>query len=747
MRKSILSMMLAVAMVMSLLTGVAFAAGSGTSLDPYLINNIADLEAFRDAVNGGNTYEGKYIKLTADITLTNENWTPIGTGTRDSKSYTGYAFKGIFDGNNKIISGLTINSTTNKNAALGLFGVVDGGTVKNLKLDNVNINVSTSNLVGGAIGMMVNGATADDITVSGAVIGNDGVGGIVGRLIISGTITGCINNASVTSSYGGIGGIVGKAYYEDGANTSLFASIYRCTNNGTITAPMYVGGIVGLARANVIGCINNGPVVGGTQTGGIIGQLMAAGNVSDNENKARISGKNHLGGIIGDYSQSSDYTYYNVTIANNINRGELAATEQCAAIMGCNNIDGFTAMTASGNVSYYNVGGLELFGNPEDMVIDSTNKFETVGTPSEPADPVAFIDTDGDGVMDNDEDGYTTLQEAVNAAGGTENTTIVLLDDVNENVELPANVTLDKNGYEITGVTGGTVIDSTVPPASDAPESPVIPTVTNPIPDGAVVSEDGTVTVTTEGGSYSYPASFQAGDTVAVTVTPADDSWKIGYVVINGVARDNSGLYVIENVTEALNIEVIFVRAHSFIEGIDTPVAPVEPEVPSYIGNTLRFTDVMPYNAAYDAINFVADRGIMNGTGAGQFSPDADLTRAMMATILWRMEGQPTAWYNGQFSDVKGGQWYSSAIAWANAAGIVEGYGNGVFGLNDSLTHGQLCAMLYRWNTRSYGDIDTAWNWAQANGLYADLAGVNADEAATRAEIAEVLMVFVLRVW
>jgi len=185
----------------------------------------------------------------------------------------------------------------------------------------------------------------------------------------------------------------------------------------------------------------------------------------------------------------------------------------------------------------------------------------------------------------------------------------------------------------------------------------------------------------------------------------------------------------------------------SFIDAIETPVAPVEPEVPAYIGNTLRFNDVMLYNSAYDAINFVADRGIMNGTGAAQFSPDADLTRAMMATILWRMEGQPTAWYNGQFSDVKGGQWYSSAIAWANAAGIVEGYGNGVFGLNDSLTHGQLCAMLYRWNTRSYGDIDTAWNWAQANGLYADLAGINADEAATRAEIAEVLMAFVLRVW
>ena len=260
----------------------------------------------------------------------------------------------------------------------------------------MNINVASSDLAGGAIGLMVNNAKAENITVGGSIVGNDGVGGIVGRLIISGTISSCTNNASVTSSYGGIGGIVGKAYYEDGANTALFASVDKCVNNGIITAPMYMGGIVGLARANVTGCINNGVVVGGTQTGGIVGQLIAAGTVSNNENNAKISGKNHLGGIIGDYSQSTAYTYYNVTIANNINRGELAATEQCAAILGCNNIDGFTAMTASGNVSFYYAEGLVLFGNPEDMVIDSTNMFNPAMTLSDFVQKVVA----GNGVFD-----------------------------------------------------------------------------------------------------------------------------------------------------------------------------------------------------------------------------------------------------------------------------------------------------------------------------------------------------------
>ena len=404
--------------------------GEGTEASPYLIDSADKLATLRDGVNGGEAYEGKYFKLTSDIALNGE-WTAIGNGSRNGTGYTGNAFKGVFDGDNKTISGLTITSTTGAKAAIGLFGVVDGGTVKNVNLTNVNINVPNSDLAGAAIGMMLNGATAEGITVSGAVVGHDGVGGIVGRLIIDGTIANCTNNASVTSNYGGIGGIVGKAYYEDGANTATFASITNCTNKGTITAPMYVGGIVGLARANVTNCVNEGAIVGGTQTGGIIGQLMAAGTVSANENKATVGGTSHVGGIIGDYSQSSSYTYNNVSIANNTNRGELSA-QQCAAIMGCNNIDGFTAMTATGNQSFYFVEGLELFGNPEDMVIDATNKFVV---------PVAQVGA---------ETFYTFAEAAAAVQAGGE---IKLLADatVEGTLALPAGIKLTSNGHTVNG--------------------------------------------------------------------------------------------------------------------------------------------------------------------------------------------------------------------------------------------------------------------------------------------------------
>lgn len=408
--------------------------GEGTEQSPYIIDSSAKLIALRTNVNAGETYAGVYFKLASDIALSGK-WTAIGNGTRNGTSYTGTAFKGVFDGDDKTISGLTITTTIGAKVAIGLFGVVDGGTVKNLNLTDVNINVPSSDLAGAAIGMMLNGATAEAITVSGAVVGHDGVGAIAGRLVIDGTIANCTNNASVTSNYGGIGGIVGKAYYDDASNTSIFAKITNCVNKGTITAPQYVGGIAGLARANVSGCVNEGTIVGGTQTAGIVGQLIAAGTVSDNENKGKVSGTRHVGGIIGSYTQSVDYHYNKVTISSNINRGELYATEQCAAIMGINNIDGFTDMTATGNLSYYYVEGLELFGNPEDMVIDETNKFVATAKIGETE--------------------YYSLQDALNAAAaGTGEVTVEIIEDVDLTSTTWAPVTVSGPGYPLVTVEG-----------------------------------------------------------------------------------------------------------------------------------------------------------------------------------------------------------------------------------------------------------------------------------------------------
>ncbi|MBQ2664804.1 MAG: hypothetical protein IJG16_11765, partial [Clostridia bacterium] len=123
MRKRILSIITALCLVASILSSfsvVVLAAGSGTVADPYLLYNYSDLAWFRNHVNSGNY--GACAMLMSNIDMSGDgNWTPIAA----SSGYTG-----TFDGDGHTISGLKIN--TNSTANLGLFGVINGGTVKNV---------------------------------------------------------------------------------------------------------------------------------------------------------------------------------------------------------------------------------------------------------------------------------------------------------------------------------------------------------------------------------------------------------------------------------------------------------------------------------------------------------------------------------------------------------------------------------------------------------------------------------------
>ena len=109
------------------------------------------------------------------------------------------------------------------------------------------------------------------------------------------------------------------------------------------------------------------------------------------------------------------------------------------------------------------------------------------------------------------------------------------------------------------------------------------------------------------------------------------------------------------------------------------------------------FKDIQRNDWYYSDIRYVCENGLMIGTGEDIFAPDAALTRAMLVTILWRAAGQPAADDSADFRDVPAGQCYSDAIAWASANGIVLGYGDGIFGTNDSITRQQLAVILYRY--------------------------------------------------
>ena len=322
----------------------------------YYIANDTDLKAFRNKVNAGEAFEGKTIELTKDISLA-EEWAPIGNGSRNGSTYTDKAFKGIFDGKGKSISNVKITAnTTDANDAIGLFGVVDGGTVKNVTL-NVNINVANNELAGGAIGLLVNDGTAEKIHVTGNVKAADGVGGIVGRMLISGTIKECLNEAVVNAAKdgSGSGGIVGKAYY---TATGKTMNIQDCENRGSITAAYCAGGIAGLSAADVSGCTNSGSVTAGNHAGGIVGEQTNYGAVSGNTNSAAVIGKTTAaGGIIGWVRyQTNESAYPNtalITVTGNTNSGSIGKGEDGTGELGYGGIVGtlYNQGTVSGNTN------------------------------------------------------------------------------------------------------------------------------------------------------------------------------------------------------------------------------------------------------------------------------------------------------------------------------------------------------------------------------------------------------------
>ena len=186
-------------------------------------------------------------------------------------------------------------------------------------------------------------------------------------------------------------------------------------------------------------------------------------------------------------------------------------------------------------------------------------------------------------------------------------------------------------------------------------------------------------------------------------------------------------------------------------------------ETPPDESSSLPFADVEPLTPLYDDVKYVYDRGIMNGVSETEFDPDGPLTRGMIVTILYRMEGEPSVSGVRIFRDVPVGEWYSDAVEWAASVGIVKGYGKGDYGPNDELTREQLAAILERYaDHKQYGtdaaeldasvsDSSEISDWAEENVKWAASSGIlTADEngklrpaePATRAEIALAVRAF-----
>ena len=258
-----------------------------------------------------------------------------------------------------------------------------------------------------------------------------------------------------------------------------------------------------------------------------------------------------------------------------------------------------------------------------------------------------------------------------------------------------------------------------------------------------------TTSAVNNGGVNASPSNAEKGATITITLSP-DKGYKLDKLTVTdgsgktvSTVKKSDTVYTFTMPASAVKVGVSYVKA------TETP-------------SETKFNDVSANDWFASAVDYVTGKGMMTGPADNTFSPKANTTRGMVVTVLYRLENQPST-SAASFTDVASGAYYANAVAWANANGIVSGYGSGKFGPNDKVTREQLAAILYRYaqykkydvsganSLDGYTDVQSvssyavpALQWANAAGVVTGKSGSKLDPKgnATRAEVAAMLMRF-----
>ena len=250
----------------------------------------------------------------------------------------------------------------------------------------------------------------------------------------------------------------------------------------------------------------------------------------------------------------------------------------------------------------------------------------------------------------------------------------------------------------------------------------------------------------TQGGTVTAdPTAAKAGTTVTLTPVP-DQGYQVGSVAVTdrfgepvAVTEQADGTYTFTMPNGQVTVTVTFAEA------------------------PLPFPDVAEGDWFYDAVRYAYENGLMDGVGDNLFAPNSETTRAQLVTILYRLEGEPEVSGTSGFTDVEAGTWYTDAVAWAAANGIVNGVSETEFAPGKDITREQLATILFRYaeakgydvsaraDLSAYPDADQIQSyatesvaWAVAEGLIQGFEDNTLRPAgnATRAQIATILMRF-----
>lgn len=266
---------------------------------------------------------------------------------------------------------------------------------------------------------------------------------------------------------------------------------------------------------------------------------------------------------------------------------------------------------------------------------------------------------------------------------------------------------------------------------------------------------------------YTQPAAKTVtirniGDMEVTLIQPEANCYTVGPLSTTTLQAGQSATFTVQPVP---GLGVSGYREELVVEAWDTPSASLSLNftvTEEMVTGSLPFTDV-PADAWYhDAVQYVYENKMMNGTSGTTFAPTGQLSRAMVAQVMYNMEGAPAVSGAAGFADVRPDAWYADAVAWASDQKIVTGYDAKTFGPEDNVTREQLAVMFYRYTqtsggstaysgtpTAAYSDAGRisgwaldAMNWAVSVGLLTGKDGNRLDPAGTaaRAELATILM-------
>lgn len=661
MKKRIGSVLLALALCLSLLPATALAegengttppststkmptysGGSGTAEDPWLISSVVDLQLLANTINNGDAakfdanctdtgggipgnYHDYYFKQTTDLDLSDiVNWDPIG--------YSGGCyFAGHYDGDGHTISNA---KSTGKNddegfATAGIFGWVAFGSVENLHVKNANflaIGKNNYSYVGGIAGVCYGSSIKNCSVVNSSLESkrnnnNNCAGSIVGYST-RGTFEKCAaeNNQVKTMAYGG--GFVGEVDDDPsyGAGTSTFTNCYTAncsvsSKTDDVQGVSLVGGFVGEMTDSTL-TVNNcyvyratlsteGTAVPGIKATGVFaGHLWGDSSIVDTNCFFGACGTTENAGTA---SEKTEEEFRNGTVAGLL--GE----------------------------AFAQVGDYPKINGPAD--------YSSVDAAIAKANALN---------KDNYKD-FSAVEAAVNAVVRDKNIT------EQSKVDAMAKAIEDA----IAALVKKPSPSSSSSSSSSRPSYPIT------TPDK---TENGSVTVT--------PTSAKRGSIVTITVTP-----DAGYVLDELTVTDKDGKEL--SLTKKSDTEYTFVMPAGKVE--ITPSFVKQAEEPSRV-----FVDVKTGDYFYDAVQWAVEKGITNGTSAETFSPEDPCTRAQIVTFLWRAAGSPVVNYAMDLSDVAGDAYYAEAVRWALSEGITTGTSADQFSPDAPCTREQAVTFLYR---------------------------------------------------